>query len=160
VSSRVVFDEPDRVAAFVADIIGCEFHAYTALGLEKRGELVAGVVYDKYSGTDVSMHVAAVPGSRWMTRGFLASAFQYPFWQLGCKRVSATVESTNEAALKLNRHLGFQYEAVLRDAVPGGDVILMVLWKERCAFLNLQGARQWVTGQEQGRDDHRHPMAA
>jgi hypothetical protein len=47
--------------------------------------------------------------------------------------VSGWVLDTNKEAQRLNEHLGFEKEAVLKGAGPGGvDVIIYVMWREGC----------------------------
>lgn len=106
------------------------------LGLEREGDLIAGVLYEGYTGHNIWMHVAAEPGKRWLNKEFLRSCFIYPFVQLGCDRVSGWVEGSNEDAKRFDEHLGFKQEAVLRGAArDGGDVILYVMWRDECRFL-------------------------
>jgi RimJ/RimL family protein N-acetyltransferase len=106
------------------------------LGLERDNELVAGVIYEGWNGVNLWMHVAAEPGKRWMTRDYLRYCFYYPFEELGCKRVSGYVEASNEVARRFDEHLGFQQEAVLKGAATdGGDVVLYVMRRENCRFL-------------------------
>ena len=114
---------------------GAEWGPYTAIGLELDGELVGGVVYDGWYGPNVFAHIAGKPGTRWLTRSFLYAMFQYPFVQLGVERITGPVPSTNLAAIRLDTHLGFVHEATLRGAVPDGDLLLFVMWKEKCRFL-------------------------
>ena len=98
------------------------------LGLEKDGELVAAVIYEGFNGRNIFMHVAAVPGSRWMTRDFVRYVFHYPFNELGVDRITGYVDASNAAARRLDEHLGFKPEAVLHGASPdGGDMIFYVL---------------------------------
>ncbi len=107
-----------------------------AVGLERDGKLVAGVVYDGFNGQNVWMHVAAEPGAHWMTRDYLRYCFHYPFNEMGVKRVSAYANASNEKANRLDEHIGFKPEARLRGAAPdGGDVILYVMRREDCRFL-------------------------
>lgn len=106
------------------------------IGLERDGDLVAGVLYEGYNGHNIWMHVAGEPGRRWMTREFLRTCFSYPFEQLGCKRVSGYVELSNFDAIRFDEHVGFQREAVLTGAASdGGDVGLYVMWRDQCRFL-------------------------
>lgn len=108
----------------------------TALGLLRDGELTAGVLYEGFNGKNLWMHVAAAPGKRWMVREYLLAAFAYPFWLCGVERISGYVDASNAAARRFNTHLGFTEEARLRQAAAdGGDVILYVLWKRDCRFL-------------------------
>ena len=108
------------------------------LGLERDGELIAGVLYEGYNGHNVWMHVAGQPGSRWMTRDFLKYCFHYPFNELGVSRVSAYVEASNGPAHKLDAHIGFKPEARLKGvASDGGDVIIYAMTREDCRYVDV-----------------------
>ena len=133
-----IISNPARVWAFVSERVPVPVVAgMKGLGLERDGELVAGVLYEGYNGVNVWMHVAAVSGRRWLNREYLRYCFYYPFVELGCKRVSGYVEDSNEAAKRFDEHLGFTREAVLRGAAAdGGDVILYVMRKEDCRYLS------------------------
>ena len=106
------------------------------MGLERDGELQAVAVYNFYTGTDIAMHIAAVPGRRWMTRESVRVAFRYPFVQLGCRRVTGYIASKNADSLRLAQHLGFVREGLKREAAEDGDdlVVLGMLRKE-CRWL-------------------------
>ena len=107
-----------------------------SLGLERDGELVAGVLYEGYNGPNVWMHVAAVPGRRWMQRDYLWYCFHYPFNEMNVQRISGYVNASNEQARKFDEHLGFKVEATLSGAAPdGGDVLIYVMRREDCRFL-------------------------
>ena len=121
----------DRIDGGIARIEGMQ-----AIGLRRDGELVAGVVYEGYNGKNIWMHVAAIPGARWMSRMYLHAVFAYPFGVCGCNRVSGYVNESNLAARRFDEHLGFEVEARLRGAAcNGGDVLLYVLWRDKCRFL-------------------------
>jgi RimJ/RimL family protein N-acetyltransferase len=98
--------------------------------LEEDGELLAVVVFNLYSGADIAMHIAAVPGRRWMTREFLRVAFRYPFVQLGCRRVSGFVPASNADAQRFDEHLGFRREGLMRHALPDDDIIVYGMLRE------------------------------
>ena len=106
------------------------------IGWEREGALVAGVVYEGFTGTNIWMHVAAEPGKGWMSKTYLRTCFAYPFLQLGCQRVSGWVEQSNAQAMRFDEHLGFRPEATLKGAArDGGDVVLYVMWRDECRFL-------------------------
>jgi len=135
-TARIISD-PGRVWAFCRQHTPVPMVAgMKGLGLERDNELVAGVIYEGWNGVNLWMHVAAEPGKRWMTRDYLRYCFYYPFEELGCKRVSGYVEASNEVARRFDEHLGFQQEAVLKGAATdGGDVVLYVMRRENCRFL-------------------------
>lgn len=136
---RIIYSDPDRVGKFVAKSLGLKhgFANFTALGLEDvAGELVAGVVYTEFNGSNVFMHIAAVPGRRWMTRKFLWACFDYPFRALKVRRITGWVDESNADARKFDEHLGFEAEAVLEEAArDGGAVIVYRMTPETCRFL-------------------------
>lgn len=106
------------------------------IGLERDGELVAGVLYEGFNGRNVWMHVAGEPGGRWMTKSLLRTAFDYPFNQMGVERISGYVNASNHAARRLDEHLGFREEATLHGAAPdGGDVLIYVMRREDCRYV-------------------------
>lgn len=95
---------------------------------------MAAVLFNGYTKTNICMHVVS-EGKHWMTKTYLFACFDYPFNQIGVKRITGVVESTNERALRLNEHLGFRREAILRDACESGDLILMRMYRDECRFL-------------------------
>lgn len=131
-----IISNPARVFDFVRQYAPITMVAGSkGLGLEREGELVAGVVYEGYNGVNVWMHVAIAPGARF-TRGYIRYCFHYPFIELGCKRISGYVEANNEAARRFDEHIGFKQEAVLKGAATdGGDVILYVMRREDCRYV-------------------------
>lgn len=109
-----------------------------AIGLRKSGELVAGVLYEGFNPRNMWIHVAAVPGAKWLVRDYLRACFSYPFVVCGVDRLSAYVNGSNLHSRRFVEHLGFREEAILRGAAPdGGDVIIYVMWKKDCRYVTL-----------------------
>lgn len=135
-ATRIISDLP-RVLAFVRTQMPMAYvENMKSLGLERDGELVAGVLYEGYNGPNVWMHVAAVPGRRWMNRDYLWYCFHYPFNEMNVQRISGYVNASNEQARRFDEHLGFKVEATLSGAAPdGGDVLIYVMRREDCRFL-------------------------
>lgn len=135
---RVVCDDPARVARFVSEQMGIEdWGTYRAIGLESDGEIVAGVVYDNYTGATIFMHIATLPGHKW-TRNFLWFMFYYPFVQLGVKALRGMIPESNAESLSFARGLkGAHLEARLKDAHPDGDMLIYCLPKEDCKYLEI-----------------------
>lgn len=106
------------------------------IGLRKDGDLVAAAVYEGFNGQNMWVHLAGVPGQRWMTRDFLRAGFAYPFLVCGVQRLSGYVNSSNLAARRLNEHFGYRVEATLKGAAPdGGDVLIYVMWRKDCRYV-------------------------
>ena len=108
------------------------------IGLRRHGDLVATAIYEGFNGQNIWVHLAGLPGGRWMTRDFLRAGFAYPFKVCGVNRLSGYVNASNTDARRLNEHLGYEEEARLKGAAPeGGDVILYVMRRENCRFLEI-----------------------
>ncbi len=135
---RIVMREAGRVKNFAATILGSvPSEGDAAIGLEEDGELIAAVIFDMYNGASIAMHVAAVPGARWMTREYLAVCFRYPFVQLKVRKIIGLVSSANRQAQRFDEHLGFVLEGTLKDAHPDGDLLLYSMSSEQCRWLNI-----------------------
>lgn len=136
---RIVWDQPEQVMQFVAERTGEErYHDYSAIGLERDGALVAGVVYQLYTGQGGSMlmHVASDTSRHWMTPAYMAACFRYPFVQMKCRRVTGLVRADNNAAQRFDEHLGFRREGLIRQgATDGVDMILYGMLRSECRYL-------------------------
>ena len=106
---------------------------------DEDGKLIAGVVFNWYTGPSIAMHVAAEPGRRWLNRDFLYRCFAYPFLQLNCNRVTGLVKVDNLDSQRFNEHLGFKKEGVIRQgAEDKTDFILYGMLKDECRWLELK----------------------
>lgn len=100
----------DRVAVFVAKHTGTIINPpYTLMGIEQRGEIVSGVVFNHFTGHDIHMTVA---GRGW-TKGFIADVGEYLFGQLRCLRVTIITEQPK--VVRLAEKLGGQVEGLMRN---------------------------------------------
>ena len=136
----VIYGQDELVRNWVAERVHeDQFSNEVAIGLEEDGHLIAGVVYNMYTGPSISMHVAAAPGRRWMTRDFLWRAFAYPFLQLKCQRVTGFVREDNLDAQRFDEHLGFVREGLLRQACEDGqNMIVYGMLREECRWLEIK----------------------
>ena len=80
-------------------------------------------------------HIAGKPGRRWLTREFLFAIFDYPFNQLGVRRITGLVPKKNKDARRFDEHLGFEYEGNMRNALADDDMIIYGMLKEKCKWL-------------------------
>jgi len=124
----IVVDE--RVARFVGARCGTIIYPpFTCMGIERNGEIVAGVVFNCFTGNDVAVTVA---GSRF-TREFIASVGTYVFGKLGCLRMSITTEQPK--VIEIAKRLGAQTEGRKRNHFGSGrDGIVLGLLKEEWKF--------------------------
>ncbi|MBV5291308.1 MAG: GNAT family N-acetyltransferase [Curvibacter lanceolatus] len=130
----------EQVLPFVQSLVSglARVDGMSAIGLRRRGELIAGVVFEGFNGRNIWMHVGAAPGGRWLTREYLRACFRYAFEVRGVQRVSGYVEANNTAARRFDEHLGFREEARLVGAAQdGGDVLLYVMWRKDCPYVDV-----------------------
>lgn len=137
----VIYGQDARVRNWVAPKVDEDGFSDSdvAIGLEQDGELIAGVVFNMYTGSSIAIHVAAIPGKRWMTRDYLYRTFAYPFVQLNCRRLTGLVRVDNFDAQRFNEHLGFKREGLIRKACDDGtDMILYGMLKEECRWIGIK----------------------
>lgn len=136
----VIYGQNERVIDWVGKRVNeLDFGSANGIGLEEDGELIAGVVFNLYTGPSISMHVAAVPGKRWMTKEYLWRCFAYPFLQLKCNRITGLVRADNYEAQRFDEHLGFKREGVMRRACDdGADMLVYGMLREECRFLGIK----------------------
>jgi len=104
----------------------------------KDGELMGGVVYQRYvERVSILIHVASFKPN-WLNRDFLWVAFHYPFEQLKCQRLFGMVNENNEEALKFDLKLGFKVETRIRKVYPDGDQIILVMERDKCRWLGIK----------------------
>jgi hypothetical protein len=129
-AARIVVD--NRVAAYVAQ--RCEAQImppFTAMGIERNGEIVAGVVFNNFSARDIDVTVAGERGA--FTRGFLRAVGAYVFGALDCTRMSITTR--HATVCDVAKRLGARMEGVKRDRHgPGQHAYMLGILKNDWAF--------------------------
>ena len=135
---RLVLDQHQRVAEWVANQTGCSAEAwagYACLGLEnEQGKLIAGVVLEGYNERNANVHVAGI-GRHWLNRNMLTTFFHYCFNHLGLMRLTGLVPASNVEALAFDEHVGFRHEYTMSDGAKDGDLHILVMRREDCRFL-------------------------
>lgn len=114
----------------------------SAIGVvDDDGTIRWAVVYDNYeSGGSVQMHIA-ITDPKYVTRRAISAVFEYPFYQLGVKKVLGFVNSENLKALSFDLRLGFEVEAIVNDVYERGDLYILSMTREKC---------RWLRGKEDG----------
>ena len=126
-----------EVGHWTADKMNGSFSSATgtAIGLEKDGSLIAGVMYENWNQKSITAHMA-ITGR--LTRSFLGAIFRYAFEKCGVHKVILPISSGNVKSTKFVQKLGFTEEARICDAALDGDVILYTLKKNDCRYLGEQ----------------------
>lgn len=102
----------NHVAEYVGAKVGSVIvPPFSTLGIERSGQIVAGVVFNVWTGPDVQMTIAAEPGA--ITRRFLKRVGHYATNELGCIR--ATIETEQPQVVDIALRMGGKIEGVKRD---------------------------------------------
>lgn len=132
--NRIITTDHERVGRWVQAHGGGYYREGTkCLGLEKNGELVAGVLYDYHNGASVYMHVAGK--GLWAIPDFLWICFDYPFNQLKCNVVIGLVSEKNMRARNFDEHLGFKLTARIPEGHPDGNLLIYTMRRKDCRWL-------------------------
>lgn len=133
----IVVNQNEAIGQWAGRLLGFTWYPGKGqtIGFLQNGKIIAAVLIQDFNGTNCLMHVAAAPGSFWCKPAFLRFCFAYVFEQLGCSRVTGLVAETNVAARRLDEHLGFELETQLKGATPSGDLLVYVMWKDKCRWI-------------------------
>lgn len=135
---KVVTDNQEHLRGWITGVLGMQFSPYARfIGQEIDGEVKAVVAYDNILDKSCEMHTAAIVPN-WISKDLLWACFDYPFNILKVKVILASVASTNEEALRLDRHLGFIDKAYIEDAHVDGDLVILAMRRENCRWLDIK----------------------
>jgi hypothetical protein len=123
----------------IAGAMHAVFNPYgeTVISSSKDGELLGGTIFSDFTGTSLCMHVTGI-APNWLSRNLMWVTFSYVFVQCRCVVALGRVATTNKEAMNFNHRIGFEDVATIKDAVPGGDVIILQMRKENCKWLSLK----------------------
>ncbi|WP_210286982.1 GNAT family N-acetyltransferase [Ancylobacter tetraedralis] len=126
---RTVLDDP-RVTVFVGEQLRVLFWPpFRSLGIERRGSITAGVVFNHFEGVDCH---ASVVGSGF-TRAFLADVGDFAFRGMGRRRI--TVKTEQPRIVRIAERLGGRIEGCLRDHFgEGRDAFLVGILRHEYRF--------------------------
>lgn len=129
---RKIISSKDRVAPWVAKKLFARFNVDESIGLERDGEMIAGVVYEDWNGASFVCHIV-IEGP--LTPAYLHAIFHYPFVYCGASLIIAPVAQSNEESIEFVKNLGFQETARLPDAHPDGSILLFTMRPDQCRFI-------------------------
>ena len=129
----------DEVVAFLAHTLNVTpTETATGIGFKASGRMVAGVMYDKWSGSCIEAHIwtleGRVPPVQWA-----AAVLDYPFNQLELDMMVAWVRDSNLKSMWLCKKLGFKEEGHIDEFFRSG---------EGCTILKLTKKDCWALSSE------------
>jgi len=139
---EIIFNDPAD-GHEIAQLAGTSFNPRVNISVcrHKNGKRMGGVVYQNYTGESIAMHSAGWD-DHWINRDMLFVTFDYPFNQLGVKRIFGQVPETNGHAQEFNLKVGFKYVTRIEGVFPHNVAcMVMCLEREDCRFLKLKPRR-------------------
>ena len=137
---NLVYGRDQEVAEWVAQRAPhaqTGFEKYVAIGIEEKGALIAGCVYNDYRGHSIHVSIAS-SSPRWATKKTLRAFFGYPFGQLQVERLTAYTGKSMASVRTFLVRLGFVEEGVIRKGFADEDCIVYGMLREEC---------RWIKGQ-------------
>lgn len=138
-SDRIVFNNKDY-GKRVAEKAGTHYNSDcdVCIAREKDGEFLGGVIFTNYTKESIGMHSASFD-HYWINKDMLFATFDYPFRQLGVKRIFGVTPEDNIHAIDFNAKVGFKKVARIAGVYPKGvAAIVQCLEKEDCRFLGVK----------------------
>lgn len=155
---RLLFGHDEAVASWTAKRIphmhGGTFGPCAAIGVvSDANEMLAGVVFHgwmpDYHTIQLSM---AADSPRWARRGAIAGLLSYPFQQLGAWKLWTATPHTNERAIRFNKGIGFEQEAVLARHFGKEHAVI-------CRMFRHQYETRYLKGKQDGAKGNSEPAA-
>ena len=115
----------------------------SAMGrVDSKGKILWACIYDHFEENgSIQMHIA-IDDPKSVSRRAITSVFEYPFCQLGVKKVLGFVNSENHSALTFDLRLGFKVETIIKDVYDGGHLYILSMTQDEC---------RWLRGTEYGK---------
>lgn len=135
---HILFNVPAHGEA-IAEIAGTEFNPKTCTSFcrVKNGKPMGGVIFSNFTGESISIHSASW-NPHWINRDLLFVTFDYPFNQLGVKRIFGHVPEDNVHAQSFNHKIGFTTVARIEGVFPHNIACLVMrLDRKDCRFLKV-----------------------
>lgn len=117
----------DWVAARIAHVgRGENFGPCAAIGvIDAAGRLLGGVVYHNWQESTGNIELSfAADTPRWLTRRIIGELLRYPFWQLGCIRVTGVTPRKATSARRFLDKFGFKREGLVRKGFGNDDAVI------------------------------------
>lgn len=112
--SRIIVGHDEALLAWAQDrypLPGGYKKGSTTIGFADDKQILAVAIYSNFRQHSIEISfVTSTP--RWATKGNIRAVFEYPFRQLGVKRMTAITSRKNKPCRKLLEGVGFRLEGV------------------------------------------------
>ncbi len=108
----------------------------------ESGKVLAGCALDSFTVTSCLSHMA-IDNPNVLRHGFLQALAWHIFVTCGRTNVMGIVPSTNDRALKFNRHIGFREVSRIPDGYDVGiDYVVMQMTRDECKWLEVSNGAE------------------
>ena len=109
-------------------------------------DTVGLVVFDSWTTTSVQVHQIVI-NPMVLRHGFFEEACDYVFSFAERELMIGLVPSDNEKAWQMNRKIGFEIAATVKDGMAYGvDTVIMTMTKEQCNFWSAPEVKETAHG--------------
>ena len=110
------------------------FERYVAIGVEDKGDLIAGCVYNDFRGHAMHVSIASTT-PKWASRKVLYAFFGYPFLQCKVERLTAYTGKSMASVRAFLVRLGFVEEGVIRKGFADDDAVIYGMLRSECRWI-------------------------
>lgn len=97
-------------------------------------DVAIAVAWNGFIGHTCCMH-AVIQRPELVSPRIVRETFEFPFLHCGCEALLAFVDSSNDAALRFDRKLGFVDVATIPNGGPDADLIVLRMMRADCRWL-------------------------
>ena len=118
----------DAAVAWAKEQIGAEGIGQDCAAVslvDDQDEFLAVCVFSSYIGTNIDLHVAARPGSHWLSRSYYNAVMALPFDVLQVPRITGLIRGSNLHTQRFAGRMGFQYEGRMRKIFADGEDLVL-----------------------------------
>lgn len=116
----LIFNSDAELARWAGAKLGLRLNEpNTSIGVAHKGKIIAVAVFNNFRPPNIEITFVTT-SPRWASPGAVRAILRYPFVQLGCKRVTAIIEASNQPARAFLQRLGFKLEGIHPDTFESG----------------------------------------
>lgn len=133
----VIIEQHPAFFMFINNILKVNFtpdNSKVISSVTEDGKIMGVTAFSRFSEHNCELSVASTT-PRFMTKQYLEAVFHYPFVTCGKRRITAIIEDDNLKAQKVDKELGFVYEARLKNWYGSKDGIVMRMLEEECNWI-------------------------
>lgn len=112
------------------------YGAAVGIGVAHDGEIQGGVVYHRWCGTSIAIHIASNGSKKWVTRDWIKAFFSYAFDQAKVNKIIAQIPEGNVQSLNFALKIGFAEETRIADAYYGSPIVVLKMTRDMCRWIN------------------------